>query len=104
MGSMFLREISGSGFAFLKRSGPAHRMVFETLPVEHILPQNPEGASQWKLDFSDEQATEWTHKLGNLVLITRTKNASQGRLDYSAKKLKYFEKSINTCPNSLRVL
>lgn len=82
----------------------AHRMVFETLSVEHILPQNPEGASQWKLDFSDEQAAEWTHKLGNLVLITRTKNASQGRLDYAAKKLKYFEKSINTCPNSLRVL
>jgi len=82
----------------------AHCMVFETLSVEHILPQNPEGPSQWRLDFSDEQATEWTHKLGNLVLITRSKNASQGRLDYSDKKRKYFEKSINTCPNSLRVL
>jgi hypothetical protein len=82
----------------------AHRMVFETLSVEHILPQNPEPTSQWKIDFSDDQADEWRHKLGNLVLITRTKNASQGRLDYSAKKKRYFEKSINTCPNSLRVL
>jgi hypothetical protein len=38
------------------------------------------------------------------VLITRSKNASQGRLDYTDKKAKYFQKSIDTCPNSLRVL
>jgi uncharacterized protein with ParB-like and HNH nuclease domain len=82
----------------------AHKMVFETLSVEHILPQNPDATSQWKIDFNDQDASEWTHRLGNLVLITRTKNASQGRLDYSAKKKKYFEKAINTCPNSLRVL
>jgi uncharacterized protein with ParB-like and HNH nuclease domain len=82
----------------------AHRMVFETLSVEHVLPQNPEDSSQWNRDFTDEQKNSLTHKLGNLVLITRAKNASQGRLDYKAKKSKYFEKSINTCPNSLRVL
>jgi len=45
-----------------------------------------------------------THKLGNLVLITRRKNSSQGRLDYQDKKKRYFEKCIDTCPNSLRVL
>ena len=38
------------------------------------------------------------------MLITRRKNSSQGRLDYKAKKTKYFEKCIDTCPNSLRVL
>ena len=45
-----------------------------------------------------------TDKLGNLVLISRAKNSSQGRLDYKLKKSNYFEKSIDTCPNSLRVL
>jgi hypothetical protein len=82
----------------------SNRMAFETLSVEHILPQNPEDSSQWKRDFDDAQRTYWTDKAGNLVLITRSKNSSQGRLDYVDKKAKYFQKSIDTCPNSLRVL
>jgi uncharacterized protein with ParB-like and HNH nuclease domain len=82
----------------------AHRMPFETLSVEHILPQHPASGSRWCHDFTDEDRENWTHRLGNLVLITRSKNASQGRLDYKDKKVKYFAGSINTCPNSLRVL
>jgi hypothetical protein len=80
------------------------RMHLETLSVEHILPQTPDGSSQWVRNFTDEQRNEWTNKLGNLVLITRRKNTSQGNLDYEEKKEKYFEKNIDTCPNSLRVL
>lgn len=80
------------------------RMHFETLSVEHILPQTPKDDSQWVVDFTDDNRQAMTHKIGNLVLITRRKNASQGRLDYSGKKKKYFSKNIDTCPNSLRVL
>jgi uncharacterized protein with ParB-like and HNH nuclease domain len=82
----------------------AHRMSFETLSVEHILPQTPADGSRWKQDFSDDYRDQWTDRLGNLVLISTKKNSSQGRLDYIDKKAKYFIKSINTCPNSLRVL
>lgn len=80
------------------------KMHFETLSVEHILPQNPAENSQWVKNFTTQQRDEWTHKLGNLVLITRRKNTSQGRLDFTEKVEKYFEKNIDTCPNSLRVL
>jgi uncharacterized protein with ParB-like and HNH nuclease domain len=80
------------------------RMHFETLSVEHVLPRNPSAGSQWVKDFSEEERNEWTDKLGNLVLITRRKNSSQGRLDYSEKRKRYFVKNIDTCPNSLRVL
>lgn len=80
------------------------KMHFETLSVEHILPQNPAENSQWVKEFTTEQRDEWTHKLGNLVLITMRKNTSQGRLDFTEKVRKYFEKNIDTCPNSLRVL
>lgn len=38
------------------------------------------------------------------MLISRRKNTAQGRLDYAAKKQKYFEKNIETFPNSLRVI
>jgi hypothetical protein len=81
-----------------------HKMQFETLSVEHILPQNPDNNSQWVKDFTQTQREEWTHKLGNLVLITRRKNAAQGRKDYLEKVNGYFKKNIDTCPNSLRVL
>ena len=74
----------------------SHLMSFETLSIEHVLPQNPEDDSQWKKDFTENQREEWTDRLGNLVLITRRKNSSQGRLDYGEKKKKYFEKYI-TC-------
>jgi len=82
----------------------AQRMHFETLSVEHMLPQTPKDDSQWVKDFSNDQQKTMTHKIGNLVLITRRKNTSQGRLDYKDKKKKYFSKNIDTCPSSLRVL
>ena len=82
----------------------AQKMHFETLSVEHILPQTPDAKSQWVKDFTDDQRKTLTDTLGNLVLITRRKNTSQGNLDYADKKRKYFERNIDTCPNSLRVL
>lgn len=81
-----------------------HKMQLETLTVEHILPQNPEPGGQWLIDFTETQRDKWTHKLGNLVLITRRKNAAQGNRDYSEKIKSYFGKNIDTCPNSIRVL
>ncbi|HHY6926808.1 TPA: DUF262 domain-containing protein [Burkholderia ambifaria] len=82
----------------------AHRMAFESLSVEHVLPQKPSTDSQWRADFSDEQRKDLTNRIGNLVLITTKKNTSQGNADYDIKRMKYFAKKINTCPNSLRVL
>lgn len=82
----------------------SHKMSIETLSVEHILPQHPADNSQWKKDFSDEDRKKWTDRLGNLVLLSTRKNTSQGRFDYADKKTSYFQKRINTCPNSLRVL
>ena len=82
----------------------AQKMHFETLSVEHILPQNPKDGSQWMSDFDSKQREKWTHKIGNLVLITRRKNSSLGNLDFNEKLKRYFEKNIDTCPNSLRIL
>ena len=80
------------------------RNSYGTMSVEHILPQTPKDNSQWKIDFNDEQREEWTHKLGNLVLISRRKNTGQGRLDFADKKAKYFNNSIESFPNSLRIM
>lgn len=71
--------------------------------IEHILPRNPSADSQWVKDFSAAEREEWTNKLGNLVLISRRKNTSQGNRDYVEKKEKYFKKNIEVFPNSIRI-
>jgi uncharacterized protein with ParB-like and HNH nuclease domain len=80
------------------------RSSYNEMSVEHVLPQNPEDTSQWVNDFTLEEREEWTHKLGNLVLISRRKNAGQGRLDFADKKTKYFNNSIESFPNSLKIM
>lgn len=77
--------------------------VPSVITAEHILPQTPKDDSQWKIDFTDEEREKWTHKIGNLVLISRRKNSSQGSKDYEDKKTKYFKNNIELFRNSLRV-
>ena len=77
--------------------------VPETISIEHILPQTPSDDSQWKIDFKDNEREEWTNKLGNLVLISRRKNSSQGNKDFNEKKLKYFKGNIELFSNSVRI-
>ena len=73
------------------------------ISIEHILPQTPSDNSQWKKDFTDEQRETWTDRIGNLALISRRKNSSQGRLDYTDKCKKYFEKNIGAFPSMIKV-
>ncbi len=73
------------------------------ISIEHILPQNPKPSSQWVQDFTEQQRSEWTDKLGNLVLISRRKNSAQSNLDYAKKKERYFTNNIELFSNSIRV-
>lgn len=72
--------------------------------VEHILPQTPRDDSQWCRDFTPENRSVWTDRLGNLVLISGRKNSSQGNEDFISKKRAYFQRNIEPFPNSLRIL
>lgn len=74
------------------------------ISIEHILPRHPKKGSIWLKNFNPTVRETWGDKIGNLVLISRRKNTSQGNLDYSEKKKKYFENNIETFPNVLRVL
>jgi len=78
--------------------------VPSTMSVEHILPQNPDSASRWVKDFNEEEREIWTHRIGNLVLISRRKNSAQGRRDFADKKEKYFKNNVEVFPNSVRVM
>ncbi|WP_328614975.1 DUF262 domain-containing HNH endonuclease family protein [Amycolatopsis sp. NBC_00355] len=68
--------------------------VFEHPPkiitVEHVLPQNPRPESEWRQLFTSEQRVHWTHRLANLVLLSRTKNSEAQNYDFVVKKGRYF--------------
>jgi hypothetical protein len=61
------------------------------ITVEHVLPQNPDDGSDWMVLFSEDQRTEWTHRLGNLLLLNRRKNSEAQNYEFAVKKDKYFK-------------
>lgn len=74
-------------------SGGGASYSFDTVTVEHVLPQNPRAESAWLAWFPDPaQRMNWVHRLGNLALLTRKKNSSANNYDFSKKKDAYFTK------------
>ncbi|QGT99772.1 hypothetical protein SYNTR_1179 [Candidatus Syntrophocurvum alkaliphilum] len=59
------------------------------ITVEHVLPQKPKENSEWLDNFDDP--SQFVHKLGNLVLLTRAKNSQAKNYDFQKKKTSYFQ-------------
>ena len=76
---------------------------FSKISIEHILPQNPKATSQWCKDFSDDDRTNTTHKIGNLCIIGSKKNTALGNLDSSDKREKYFKNNIGNFARTLKI-
>ena len=72
-----------------------HGATYErnVLSVEHVLPQSPLEPSVWMQCFPDPDERErWTHKLANLVLLSRRKNSRAQNFDFERKKNEYFQR------------
>ena len=75
-------------------SGGGASYDYETVTVEHVLPQNPALNSQWLTWFPDvAMRLSLTHKLGNLVLLTRKKNSAASNYTFDKKKDAYFTRN-----------
>jgi hypothetical protein len=74
-------------------ANPGASYAHKIITVEHVLPQNPNEDSHWVNDFSEEERSHWTHRLGNLLLLNRTKNSEAQNYDFDVKKWKYFTSS-----------
>ena len=72
--------------------------------IEHILPQNPGIGSEWTINFTAEQRNLYTHKIGNLSLLTRKKNVAFSNLGFKEKKRRYFNGKIDTLPRTLKIV
>ena len=65
--------------------------------IEHVLPQSPSEGSQWVTWFPDEEERiRWTHRLANLVLLSRRKNSRASNYEFQRKKSEYFQKNGTT--------
>lgn len=74
-------------------SGGGASYDFDTITVEHVLPQTPKADSKWAEWFPDAgKRLEVVHTLGNLALLTRKKNASASNWEFDRKKTAYFAK------------
>ena len=61
--------------------------------VEHVMPQQPAPNSQWLNWVTDPQEHQrWVHRLGNLTLLSRSKNSAASNFDFEKKKTAYFTK------------
>lgn len=62
------------------------------ITVEHVLPQNP--SISWVAKFDETARKVWTHRLGNLVLLSRMKNSSANNRSFDKKLLTYLSKGM----------
>ena len=75
---------------------------YPIISVEHVLPQNPSKGSVWLKWFPvEEERTQYTHRIGNLALLSRKKNAQAQNYDFDKKKEGYFATSKGVSPFAL---
>ena len=71
----------------------------ELVSIEHVLPQTVSEESEWASLFPGEaQRTDWTHRLANLVFLTRRINTRASNWDFDRKKKEYFASKDGTSP------
>lgn len=72
-------------------SGGEAKYEFGSVTVEHVLPQNPAPAGPWMGAFPDPLEREaLVHRIGNLLLLSKAKNAQAQNYAFSVKKERYF--------------
>lgn len=71
----------------------------ELVSIEHVLPQTVSDKSEWATLFPEEaQRIEWTHRLANLVFLTRRINTRASNWDFERKKKEYFASKDGASP------
>jgi uncharacterized protein with ParB-like and HNH nuclease domain len=77
---------------------------FDAKSVEHVLPQNPEPEGYWASHHKIDEIPEYVDSLGNLVLLSKSKNSSAKNYDFPTKKERYLKSRVSDYPRSIQVL
>jgi hypothetical protein len=75
---------------------------YTAITIEHVLPQRPAPGSVWVRWFPTQELRDaYVNRLGNLVLLSRTKNAQAANYDFEQKKRTYFAAQGGVSPFAL---
>lgn len=72
--------------------------------IEHIFPQNPKNGSDWLKDKDIGEKDNVINNIGNLVLLSKSKNSSASNNDFEVKKDKYLKVRVSDYPRSIQIL
>ena len=71
--------------------------------IEHVFPQNPSAISEWVKDPDFKEHQQVINSLGNLVLLSKSKNSSASNNDFAIKKERYLKDRMSDYPRSLKI-
>lgn len=79
------------------------RNILSARSVEHVFPQNPKPGSEWLEWAAGREPVEFVNKLGNLVLLSKSKNSAASNREFAAKKTTYLEPKMSDYPRSIKI-
>lgn len=77
---------------------------FSAKSVEHVLPQKPDPDSEWAKLHDLEHIDNYVDSIGNLVLLSKSKNSGASNFDFEKKKKQYLKSRVSDYPRSIQVL
>ena len=77
---------------------------FTAKSIEHIFPQTVKVGSVWSTDPSIADHQNVVNTIGNLILLSKGKNASASNHEFSVKKEKYLKTRVSDYPRSVQVM
>ena len=77
---------------------------FRAKSVEHVLPQHPDPDGYWAQHHDLDKIEDYVDSIGNLVLLSKSKNSAARNFDFDKKKEKYLTKRVSDYPRSIQVL
>lgn len=78
--------------------------AYDARSIEHVFPQTPKAGGEWDKQCSAEERKQFVDSLGNLVLLSKSKNSAAGNKEFEKKKTSYLDPRVSKYPQSMRVL
>ena len=66
--------------------------------------QHPDDSGDWAKSHDLEEIEDYVNSLGNLVLLSKSKNSSASNYDFEKKEQKYLSGRVSIFPRSVQVL
>jgi uncharacterized protein with ParB-like and HNH nuclease domain len=106
-----IKNFYGSGYAkylllrleVLASENDVYKEIFAK-SIEHIFPQKPKVGSNWTNDPNFAEHTNVVNTIGNLILLSKSKNSSASNHEFDTKKTKYLKDRVSDYPRSVQIL